>query len=231
MLAEKNLPEGAVVITPSQGQGRGQRGTVWTSEPGKNLTLSILLKPAFLRPDEQFNLSKALALGVVEFVIGCLSPFDGSKGEDARIKWPNDIYIGKRKVAGILIENTVNGNSLSHSIVGIGMNVNQEEFPDELPNPTSLKQAAGKEFDLESCFEVLCSAIERRYLQLRNQPKEIDSDYLKVLYRMGEWTGYIYKGESIHAKINGVSKTGKLFLEKDDKIVLECDIKELEFVL
>src|ERR1035437_6040925 len=102
LLKERGVFEGTVVITNHQEQGRGQRGTTWESEPNKNLTLSILLQPTFLRPDEQFELNKAISLGVAEFVAGLLSPFEGGKG-DVKIKWPNDIYIGNKKVAGILI--------------------------------------------------------------------------------------------------------------------------------
>jgi len=229
LLSEKKLPEGAIALTHDQKKGRGQRGTIWESEAGKNLTLSIFLKPIFLMPDEQFVLSKAVALGVSEFIVGCLSPFGGGEGVDVSIKWPNDIYIGNKKVAGILIENSVSGNSLSQSIVGTGINVNQEKFSAELPNPTSLKLIVGKEFNLEDCFEQLCFCIEKRYLQLRSHPKEIDSDYLKNLYRFEKWADYNYKGEPIKAKITGITKIGKLILEKENRENLECEMKDMWF--
>ncbi|MBI4929994.1 MAG: biotin--[acetyl-CoA-carboxylase] ligase [Bacteroidetes bacterium] len=228
LLATDNLPEGAVVITKKQERGRGQRGTNWESESGKNLTLSILLKPTFLKPDEQFVLSKAIAVAVADFIIS-LIPRPLSLAS-VKIKWPNDIYIGNKKVAGILIENSVSGNSLCHSIIGIGINVNQEKFSAELLNPTSMKLETGKEFHLEECFEQLCSCIEKRYLQLRNHSKEIDSDYLKNIYRFDEWANYNYKGEIIKARIIGVSKIGKLVLEREGGEVLECDVKEISFL-
>src|ERR1035437_6675835 len=134
LLGEKTLFEGTVVITNRQEMGRGQRGTTWESEPNKNLTLSILLHPTFLRPDEQFQLNKAISLGVAGFVVGVLQV-----DVDVKIKWPNDIYIRNKKVAGILIENSVSGNNLQHSIIGIGINVNQEKFSAKLPNPTSFR--------------------------------------------------------------------------------------------
>jgi BirA family biotin operon repressor/biotin-[acetyl-CoA-carboxylase] ligase len=233
---EKTLFEGTIVIAKRQEQGRGQRGATWESEPNKNLTLSILLLPTFLRPDEQFQLNKTISLGVAEFVLTVLSPFQGGKG-DVRIKWPNDIYIANKKVAGILIENSVSGNKLQQSIIGIGINVNQEKFSAELPNPTSLKLISGKEFDLKECLEQLCSCIEKRYLELRaNRISKIDSDYLKNLYRFGEFANYKYKGEEIKAKITGVTKAGKLMLETEkgnlpdrQAGMLECDFKEVEF--
>ena len=249
----KPLFEGTVVVANHQEQGRGQRGSTWEGEPGKNLTLSIFLTPTFLKPEEQFQLNKAVSLGVVEFIRHtpslispkggedrangeyalALSPLDNRRlraqltGSGVAIKWPNDIYIGNKKVAGILIENSVSGNDLQHSIIGIGINVNQEIFSAQLPNPTSLKLITGKEFDLKECLEQLCSSIEKRYLQLRNSSKKIDSDYLKNLCRFEEWANYNYKGEKVKAKITGVSKIGKLILETEKGGRLECDFKEI----
>jgi len=248
--AEEKLSEGTVVVTQKQEQGKGQRGTIWESDEGKNLTLSILLHPTFLKPDEQFLLSKVVSLGVMDFIRLCVSPFlrfsaSGKETEKGRmgeaetvlIKWPNDIYIGDKKVAGILIENSVSGNFLSHSVVGIGINVNQEKFSAELPNATSLKMIFEKEFDLEECLSRLCSCIERRYLQLKaNHFEKINEDYLQNLYRFEEWANYKYKGEILKAKISGITKIGKLVLfvgllseEKENGEILECDFKEVEF--
>ncbi len=245
--AEKTLFEGAVVITKHQEQGRGQRGASWESEPGKNLTLSLLLTPTFLRPDEQFQLNKAVSLGVLEFVVYALmqaSPKSSPKertftryhlslGEgrgEAAVKWPNDIYIGTKKVAGILIENSVSGNSLQQSIVGIGINVNQEKFSSDLPNPTSLKLITGNNFDLKQCLGQLCYCIEKRYLDLRTTKiSKIDTEYLKSLYRFGEFGDYKYREEAIKAKITGVTKSGMLLLQTENGKELECDLKELRF--
>lgn len=245
LAAEGPVFEGMVVVTPRQEQGRGQRGAGWESEPGKNLTLSILLQPSFLRPDEQFQLNKAVSLGVMEFVLhptprspqrgesqsSIFSPFGGDKrGGLVSIKWPNDIYTGNKKIAGILIENSVSGNKLQQSVVGIGINVNQEKFSASLPNPTSLKLISGKEFDLKQCLEELCSCIEARYLELRaGHTQRLDADYLKHLYRFGELASYRYKGEVLQASICGLTKTGKLILEKENGEGLECDFKEVGF--
>ncbi|MFI5164636.1 MAG: biotin--[acetyl-CoA-carboxylase] ligase [Bacteroidia bacterium] len=229
----QTLFEGTIVVAKHQEQGRGQRGTTWESEPNENLTLSILLQPTFLKPDEQFLLNKVISLGVMQFVKNSLS-FGEGWGE-AKIKWPNDIYIGSKKVAGILIENSVSGSKLQQSIIGLGINVNQERFSAELPNPTSLKLITGKKFDLNECISELCSCIEKRYLELRaNQISKIDADYLKTLYLFGEWANYKYKGDpdnyrDLKAKIVGVTKPGKLILEIETGEMLECDIKEVEF--
>jgi len=228
--AKKKLPEGTVIITQNQEQGRGQREAIWESDAGKNLTLSILLHPTFLKPDEQFILNKVVSLGVIEFILKHTSSL--SQEWKATIKWPNDIYIGNKKVAGILIENSVSGNKLQQSIIGIGINVNQEKFSAELPNATSLKIIFGKEFDLEDNLEQLCSCIESRYLQLKaNHFEKINEDYLQNLYRFDEWANFNSKGEIIKARITGITKIGKLVLGKENGEKFECDFKEVEFTI
>ena len=225
-----------MVITHKQEQGRGQRGTIWESDAGKNSTLSILLRPTLIKPDEQFNLSKTVAVAVADFVKQHTHTL--SQEGNVKVKWPNDIYIGNKKVAGILIENSVSGNKLQQSIIGIGINVNQEKFSAELPNPTSLKIISGKDFDLDKCLSQLCSCIESRYLQLSaNRFEKINEDYLQNLYRFGEWANYHYKGEKLKAKIIGVTKIGKLVLsvgllseEKENGKRIECDFKEIIFL-
>ena len=221
---ENPLFEGTLVIAKHQGQGRGQRGTTWESEPGKNLTLSLFLQPGFLPTHEQFLLNKMISLGVMELISSvCTS--------DVKIKWPNDIYVGDKKIAGILIENSVFGNKIQYTIVGIGINVNQEKFSPDLLNPTSLKLIAGVRFDLARCLSQLCFYIEKRYIQLKsNRITEIDKDYLNALYQLGEWKNYSYQNETVIAKISGLTKNGKLILQKQDGEALICDLKEVKFI-
>jgi BirA family biotin operon repressor/biotin-[acetyl-CoA-carboxylase] ligase len=235
--SERKLPEGTVVIADCQEKGRGQRGTFWESEPGKNLTFSLLLYPSFLKPDEQFRLSKAVAVSVAEFIRQFASsgtdtkPDPGFHKDKVKVKWPNDIYIGNKKVAGILIENSVNGNFIGHSVIGIGVNINQDRFSSDLQNPSSLKIAAGKEFDLYECFENLCSCIESNYLLLKQAgSSKIDVEYLNSMFRLDEWASYKYMGKTITAKINGITKIGKLILEKENGELLECEVKEVAFL-
>lgn len=226
LLEKEKLPEGTVVLAERQEQGRGQRGTHWESEPGQNITLSLLLRPVFLKADEQFLLSKAVAVSVADLISSLLPSLP-----PAQVKWPNDIYLVDKKVAGILIENSVSGNNLSHSVIGIGINVNQEKFSDELLNPISLKLISKKEFDLKECIEQLCFFLERRYLQLRTHPNIIDADYIEHLFRMEEWSAYRHKGQRVNAKIIGVKRTGKLNLLLDSGLEIACDLKEIEYVL
>ncbi len=226
--SEKPLLEGALVITGNQEQGRGQRGSVWESTPNKNITLSILLLPAFLEPDKQFQLNKAVSIGVMGFIVAMLSKYNSYP--QIKIKWPNDIYVDHKKVAGILIENTLNANKFQNSIIGIGINVNQETFSNSLINPTSLKIVSGTDYHLDDCVAELCVYIEKRYLELRSgKISEIDNVYQESLYQINEWRKYKYKGVFMEAKIIGVSKVGKLLLDTDKNETIECDLKEIEY--
>ena len=150
--------EFTVVCAREQTAGIGQRGNVWHSEPGKNLTFSLVLKPTFLPFEQQYMLTKTVSLGVADCLIPLLPV-----GQEVSIKWPNDIYIGMGKVCGILISNHVSGSSLSSSVVGIGLNVNQTAFPEWIPNPVSLKQVTGQEEALEPLLLRLVDCIAFRY--------------------------------------------------------------------
>ena len=146
---------GTVVMAREQTAGRGQRGNSWEAEPGMNITLSLMLHPKGLPPARQFVISRAVSLAIV----GMLDKYV----DDVTIKWPNDIYIGDRKICGILIENTITGSTINRCIVGIGLNVNQTEFRSDAPNPVSLCQLMhGTVFDIDSLAEDMVSAILRR---------------------------------------------------------------------
>lgn len=219
--------EGTLVISENQTAGKGMDGSVWESNPGQNLTFSFVLYPTFLAPEGQFYLNKTISLGLVDCVADLLP--DRS---DIRIKWPNDIYIGDHKLAGTLIQNGVKGSVFDFSVIGIGLNVNQVSFVGDASNPVSLKMASGKEFGLDSVFQKLIEKIEARYLLLRNgQRPFIDEDYLKYLYRYKEIATYFYKGSSITAKITGVNRYGQLILEIPGEKIIECDLKEIKFVI
>ena len=170
---------GAVVIAERQSRGRGQRGNSWSSAEGMNLTFSAVLCPAGLRAESQFYLSKAVALSVSDTV--------DSFGIESRIKWPNDIYVGDGKVAGILIENDLMGACVSRSIAGIGLNVNQTAFDPALPNPTSLALQKGAALDRAEVFERFYGFLTVRCRQLDGGDYgRLDEDYIARLYRFGE---------------------------------------------
>lgn len=223
LLRKKQPFEGTIVRTFCQTLGRGQRQKQWESEDFSNLTFSLIYYPVFLSVSKQFQLSKAIALGVADFVKST------AKIEDVKIKWPNDIYVGNKKIAGILIENTVSGNKISSAVIGIGLNVNQTTFRQEIPNPVSLKMIAGKELDLENCFQKLCVSLEARYMQLKaGKENVINEHYHKALYGLNEEREFIIDNKNMIAEIIGVDDLGRLKLEANG-IVTAYDIHHVVF--
>ena len=203
--------EGLVVITKSQTQGKGQRGNVWQTEQGKNLTF-----------DEQFLLSQLVALGVSDF----LKTLTSLK---VQVKWPNDIFLNGKKVAGILIENTLTSQLIRNSIVGIGLNVNQEQF-DNLPFATSLKRELNTTFDLKHLLANLLKCIEIRYLQLKaGKTEQLQQQYLANLLGFNKPLQYKIAEQTVTGVIKGVNKNGKLQVEINLQLH-EFDLKEISLV-
>ena len=221
-LLTNSLPDGAVIITDSQIDGRGQGLAKWESEPGENLTFSIVLYPNFMEVGNQFELSKVISLGVFDF----LSAFT----TDVSIKWPNDIYIGNGKVAGILIENSIRVNKISSSIIGIGLNINQQFFRGDAPNPVSLGQITQETYDLDELLAQLCEKIDFRYRQLaENQILKIDTDYAAILYRRDLWAHYSDENGDFEGRILGVDQIGRLQIETRLGKINRYQFKEVTF--
>lgn len=226
LMAEKPA-EGTIIFSDSQTEGRGQQGNIWESEIGKNLTVSIILYPYFLVPEKQFILNKFISLSVLDFVKLHI-PVNIS----LKIKWPNDIYVDDKKIAGILIENSIAGNSFEHVIIGIGININQEKFSNNAPNPVSLKLLTGKEYDIENCLKELCVSLNKRYDQMQeNFLDKLDSDYLKNNYRYNVFSKFMKNDSLIYAKISGISQSGKLQLQDKDRKLSEYAFKEIEYII
>jgi BirA family biotin operon repressor/biotin-[acetyl-CoA-carboxylase] ligase len=225
LLEEQDVIEGMVIMTKYQSKGRGQEDNRWISEKGSNLLLSIILYPVFIAASEQFILNKVLSLAILDFIRHI------SHLEDILIKWPNDIYIGQRKAAGILVQNSIQGNRIEHTIAGIGININQESFPAFEPEATSLKNETGKAFQIQTCANLFFKKIGLRYHQLKSGAREtIHWDYLHSLYRFNTWHQYQVRNRKFSAKIIGVNEFGKLVLEETDGSSLECDIKGINFL-
>ncbi|MCQ2296536.1 MAG: biotin--[acetyl-CoA-carboxylase] ligase [Bacteroidales bacterium] len=217
--------EFSVIYARQQTAGIGQRGNCWDSQPDKNLTFSLILKPSFLPAAEQYMLTKVVSLGITD----CLQSLIPG-GNIIKIKWPNDIYINDHKVCGILISNKLSRTHLSASIVGIGLNVNQTEFPSWVPNPISLKQITGEELFLRPLLENIVQAIQTRYRQLPTNPAILDQEYLSRLLRLHQPARYLYHGEAITATIQGVNQYGHLLLTTSEGRPLTCQLKELTFL-
>ena len=217
--------EGDIILAQCQTAGRGQRGHTWESREGENLTFSLLLEPLFLSPSEQFLISECVALGVCDALL--------HYGIEAQIKWTNDIYIGDRKLAGILIEHKLQGSALARTVAGIGLNVNQKAFSDDLPNPISMAQATGREFDREEVLQTVATSLMARYEQLREGgAKDLQADYHQRLYRLGQEHCYaLPDGSRFRGIIRGVEPTGALRIENERGELLSFLFKEVEFVI
>jgi BirA family biotin operon repressor/biotin-[acetyl-CoA-carboxylase] ligase len=227
MLRNVNAMEGTVVYTDHQSKGKGQRGSTWNSAIASNITASIILKPTFLKSGETFFLSKISALALYDVLTDVLN-----NGQyDIKIKWPNDILVDSRKIAGILIENNFNQNMLLHSVIGIGLNVNQAEFHDLSGIATSLKLLTGQQHDRAEVLEKLCRYLEKWYLMLKSgNVAQIRESYLSKLKGMNSVMSFrTPDNEEFRAKIVDVNLEGQLCLEMPDSVIRRFDIKELRF--
>lgn len=214
-----------VVWAGRQSAGRGQRGHTWHSREGDNLTFSVVLTPTFLPVIEQFMLSEVVALALVDAM--------ADYGVECRIKWTNDIYAGDNKIAGVLIEQSLSGDTIARTIVGIGLNVNQSEFPEDLPNPTSMIVERGAESDRREVLESFMTHLAKWYARLEQGDKShIEEAYRQRMYHLDQEHTYAYaSGERFRATIRGVRPTGHLRLEHVNGEVKEYAFKEVEFVL
>lgn len=217
------LLDGTVIMAEKQFAGRGQAENLWQSEAGKNLTFSILLNPSFLAVDRQFDLNKAISVALNDVLTRYIP-------ESAFIKWPNDLYIHTKKIGGMLIENIVQGNKIKYAIIGIGLNVNQEYFPTNLKNVTSLKQELHQDYDLLGLLGEICSTVEARYLQLKGGSlKKINDEYLNLLYLKDQWALFKFDGRIQNGKIIGITDIGQLILETEHETRV-FNTKEIEFI-
>lgn len=207
LLRGADIAEGTVVAARNQTSGRGQRGNSWFSEPGKNITCSIVLRPTFLEAPCQFDLTRAVALGITDLLLTLLP------ATPVHIKWPNDIIAGNKKICGVLIENALNGLQLSTSVIGIGLNLNQADFGSDAPRAVSLFHLTGHELDPEETMKHLFAAIEARYLQLRgNKTELLRNEYEARLYRKGVPARYTDFKTIFDATLEQVTPEGLLVL-------------------
>nr|WP_320023508.1 biotin--[acetyl-CoA-carboxylase] ligase [uncultured Draconibacterium sp.] len=223
-LVKEKAAQGTVVLAHYQESGRGQVGNFWESERDKNLLFSVILYPGFLEAGKQFYISKAVSLALSDLLKEQLI--------DVKIKWPNDIYVGEKKIAGILIENTVKGVTLDSSIVGVGLNVNQERFFSDARNPVSMKQLLKKDFDIQDILKAFLQKLENYIEVLREgRLEKVDAEYLRSLFRNEGFHTYRKDGKEFSARIAGIGSFGQLQLEEPDGNVTEYMFKEVEFVV
>ncbi len=218
--------ENEVVVAGFQSKGKGQQGNIWESAAGKNLLFSLGLRTDFLPAAAQFLVSKAVALALTVSVEELI------KQKSVQIKWPNDIYVDNKKVCGVLISNIFNGNKLAYSIVGVGLNVNQLDFPNHLPNPTSLRTLTNRSFDLNKVLDLVLENFARhfKYIQQEKNHQNTHLNYLKKLYQLDEQHLYRVHGQLITANIMGLNEFGQIMLKDQSENVYTCDVKELVYL-
>ena len=235
-LYTEELPHLYTIRTDFQTAGRGQAGNSWESEEGKNLLFSALLRYNNIRATEQWRLSMLVAVALWEVLANYLPQ------EQLSIKWPNDIYFGDKKLVGILIENSLSGQYIGYSIAGIGLNINQTEWRSNAPNPISMKEITGSEYEIEGLLnEWICSMKSWENSKI----EELSSAYLQHLYRREGWHEYVEREVSIAptaiaekgtrntflAKIVTVTEQGELILRLQDNEEKKYHFKQIRFVI
>jgi BirA family transcriptional regulator, biotin operon repressor / biotin---[acetyl-CoA-carboxylase] ligase len=224
LLSSNDIPEGAVIYTNYQSDGRGQKGNRWESEDSKNLLISIVLFPSMINPADQFLISMTVSLGICDFLRRHIP--------QCSIKWPNDIYVNNDKIAGILIENSVLGGQIEKTIAGIGLNINQLKFKGDAPNPVSLSLLTGVVYDISVCLNQLLSDIDGRYKQLLSgEFKIIKQEYVSLLFRFKEWSHFSDLSGRYKGRIISVADNGALTIEKQSGNIKEYSFKEVDFIL
>lgn len=220
MIKAARVRHGAVILAHTQTEGQGQRGRSWISAPNQDLTFSLVVFPDRLRAEQQFILSKLAALTVLDVVQATV------KGE-ARIKWPNDILVERRKIAGILIQNELVGENVSHAVIGIGLNVNNTELPEGL-QATSLALECGHTMDRWALLEALCERWELRYRSILDSD-DLAVEYASNLWARGRWAEMLLDGTSMIARPMDVDRNGRLIYEMEDGTVQTNGLERVRF--
>ena len=221
-LAQKDLSDGTVIITDHQYQGRGQRGHAWYSEPGQNLTFSVVLYPTFLSTQQSFALNIVANLAI-QHVLALYVP------SGLCIKWPNDVYYQNKKIGGVLVENVAGKRKLKTSIMGIGLNVNQTSFT--LRTPISLFLICRRNFSLPKLFGQLLVSLENNYLQLKTQGMApFKAAYLSNMYWIHEVHTFRDVNHIFRGTIKGIDAIGNLIIEHSDGIPRHYSTQEIMFI-
>lgn len=223
LLSENEPSEGTVVLAYEQTAGRGQFSNFWESEPGMNLTFSIVVYPSFLEILRQFMLSKVVTIGVYS----ALNKYVDS----LRIKWPNDIYAGNKKLGGILIENSIMSGLIKSSVIGIGINVNQTIFRSNAPNPVSLKTLTNQHYDCRAVLDEILHSIDHYYSLLKSGDEDrIDNEFIQALFRIHEKHWFRSENHDFEGEIIGVNEIGQLMIKENSGKIREFHFKEVEFL-
>lgn len=210
LLDNGEAKEGLVITADLQTQGRGQYGRVWESEVGLNIMMSVVVSPIFIKIADQFALNILSSLAVTDVI--------NDYCESTKVKWPNDVYVYNKKIAGILIQNYIQGDRIKHSIIGIGLNVNQSTWPDDVPNATSLCLESGELLEKEIIIKALCHKLDERYKRLPIDSKSMFSEYQKNLFRKDVPSIFEKNATQLEGTIKGIDDMGKLLIDHNSVI-------------
>lgn len=224
VLLKSQRPENFTLVqTDHQTHGRGQRGNKWQSEKGKNLIFSIFYKPYKLEAQQAFSLNQAVSLAIFEVLKSHIA--------SVSIKWPNDIMAGHNKIAGILIENTITGQHIKHSIIGVGLNVNQTHFPDGLPQATSMKLETNSKYDLPLLLEEIRQKLIHHLSNIEGDFQDLRDAYQQNLYLLHQESKFQTPDNKIFTgTIQGVNPNGQLLVKKQNGQVESFDFKGLKYL-
>ena len=217
----ENTQHEMVVVCDYQTAGRGCGSNSWEAEQGKNLLMSVLMHPKKVSARTQFIITQIVSVALcrtIETVIG--------SEHRVTIKWPNDIYVGDKKICGVLIENSIAGRRIKDCIIGIGLNVNQTEFKSDAPNPVSIAQLTGKEMNREEVLKLFLTNLSKEY-----ENKNVHQDYLGRMYRRDGLYPFETEGTRFMARVIGVNDDGRLMLQGEDGIGHLFRFKEVVFVI
>ena len=222
-LKSNNLSDFYAVYADFQTSGKGQEKNGWLSNPGENILISLYFMPP-LHPSNQFVFNRFFSLTVKKTLDKYIT--------GVKIKWPNDIYVNDKKIAGILIEHTISGDTITGTIAGVGININQTLFDPLLPNPTSLKLETGLNYDRVNLIREMIDIGKNIYypLLINRQYDTLKEEYLQNLYHLNEIHPYEIAGETKRAKITGTNDFGQLLLEDMQRIIHVCGMKEVKFL-
>ncbi|VBB47954.1 Biotin/acetyl-CoA-carboxylase ligase [uncultured Paludibacter sp.] len=222
LIRKNTYPEGFTVYSDFQISGKGQQGNKWEAEKGKNLLFSFVIFPSHIFIYQQFIVSQIISIAIK----GTLDKYI----DDVKIKWPNDIYWKNYKIGGILIENSLQNNTIKSSIIGVGLNINQQEFSNNLPNPVSLKLITNKRYIRKKILQEIRENF--MFLYKKSSFEEIKKEYFQGLFHNDGY--YKYQAESgdiFSAKILKINDDGKLILETKNGLRQEFYFKEVQFII
>ncbi|MFW5851474.1 MAG: biotin--[acetyl-CoA-carboxylase] ligase [Bacteroidota bacterium] len=222
LMLDEKPPEFTVIIADSQTNGRGQKNNIWVSNPGENLTFSVILYPKHISASHQFVISECISLAIRNVVVQYCP--------NTTIKWPNDVYVGDSKIAGILIEHVLSSSAIAGSVVGVGLNCNQLQFPHSIPNPTSIKKSTGKHVVMKDLFFELLGQFYKIYSRTQSDIALIHAQYLQHIYLFETYVTYKDANGEFRGKIVHIDENGLLHICDDLGKIRTFLFKEVELV-